>query len=98
MAKKKALDKRPAYDAKRRTVVVTGAYSFIGSEVLRALDADPRYERLIAVDIRKPAYVSPKLQFHKIDLTLPSAEYAAIKRAPSDELHLCPECGRILIR
>lgn len=31
-------------------------------------------------------------------LTLPSAEYAAIKRAPADELHLCPECGRILVR
>lgn len=31
-------------------------------------------------------------------LTLPSAEYAAIKRAPADEVHLCPECGRILVR
>lgn len=31
-------------------------------------------------------------------LTLPSAEYAAIKRASADELHLCPECGRILVR
>lgn len=31
-------------------------------------------------------------------LTLPSAEYAAIKRAPADEIHPCPECGRILVR
>ena len=32
------------------------------------------------------------------NLTLPRAEYDAIKHAPADEVHLCPECGRILVR
>ena len=31
-------------------------------------------------------------------LTLPSAEYAELKRAPADEVVTCPECGRILVR
>ncbi len=31
-------------------------------------------------------------------LTIPSAEYAAIKRAPADEMIHCPECTRILVR
>lgn len=31
-------------------------------------------------------------------LKLPSAEYDAIKHAPADEVHLCPECNRILVR
>lgn len=31
-------------------------------------------------------------------LTLPRAEYDAIRHAPADEIHTCPECGRILVR
>lgn len=31
-------------------------------------------------------------------LTLPSAEYSELKRAPADEVITCPECGRILVR
>ncbi|NLA35420.1 MAG: hypothetical protein GX868_07000, partial [Actinobacteria bacterium] len=31
-------------------------------------------------------------------LTLPSAEYSELKRAPADEIITCPECGRILVR
>ena len=31
-------------------------------------------------------------------LSLPSAEYAEIKRAPADSVTTCPECGRILVR
>lgn len=31
-------------------------------------------------------------------LTLPRAEYDALKHAPAGEVHLCPECGRILVR
>jgi UDP-glucose 4-epimerase len=73
-SKKKALVPRPAFDPKRRVVAVTGAYSFIGAELLRRLDADPRYARLIAIDVRKPAAPLDKVSFHKIDLTLPTAD------------------------
>lgn len=30
-------------------------------------------------------------------LTLPRAEYDALKHSAADEVHLCPECGRILV-
>lgn len=31
-------------------------------------------------------------------LTLPRVEFDALKHAPAGEVHLCPECGRILVR
>ena len=31
-------------------------------------------------------------------ITLPSAQYAEVKRAPIDEILRCPECNRILVR
>lgn len=57
-----------------RVVAITGAHSFLGGELLRRLDADPRYVKLLAVDVRKPAAALRKAQFHKVDLTLPTAD------------------------
>ena len=31
-------------------------------------------------------------------ITLPSAQYAEVKRVPADEILRCPECNRILVR
>jgi UDP-glucose 4-epimerase len=61
-------------DPQRRVVAVTGARSFIGSEVLKRLEEDRRYARVLAVDIRKPTSPLDKVQFHKVDLTLPTAD------------------------
>ena len=44
------------------------------------------------------ARLAPGGQCEGCHLTLPSAEYAEIKRAPAGEVHFCPECGRILVR
>lgn len=60
--------------ADERVVAVTGAYSYIGSELIRRLEADRRYFRVLAIDIRKPLFPLNKTQFHKIDLTLPTAD------------------------
>ncbi len=72
--KKKALVTRPAYDPEQRVVAVTGAYSFIGAELIKRLERDRRYYKVLAVDIRKPTFPMSKTQFHKIDLTLPTAD------------------------
>jgi UDP-glucose 4-epimerase len=63
-----------------RVVAVTGARSFIGSEVLKRLEEDRRYTKLLAFDLRKPDFPLDKTQFYKLDLTLPAAdaEMAAI--------------------
>jgi UDP-glucose 4-epimerase len=72
--KKKALVPRPPYDPEQRVVAITGAYSFIGAELIKRLERDRRYYKVLAVDIRKPSFPLSKTQFHKIDLTLPTAD------------------------
>jgi UDP-glucose 4-epimerase len=65
---------RAPYDPDGRVIAVTGAYSFIGAELLRRLEGDRRYAKLLAIDIRKPSFPLRKTQFHKVDLTLPTAD------------------------
>jgi UDP-glucose 4-epimerase len=72
--KKKALVQRPPYDPEQRVVAVTGAYSFMGAELIKRLERDRRYYKVLAIDIRKPTFPMSKTQFHKIDLTMPTAD------------------------
>ncbi len=65
---------RPALDADRRVVAVTGAASFIGSETIKRLEEDRRYHKILAIDIRKPTFPLDKTAFYKVDLTLPTAD------------------------
>ena len=52
-----------------RVVAVTGACTFLGAELIRRLEEDPRYTKVLALDIRPPG-LSPggKVEFVKIDL------------------------------
>src|SRR5438477_11414407 len=74
VAKKKALVPQAPFDPEQRVVAVTGAYSFIGAELIKRLERDRRYYKVLAIDIRKPTFPMSKTQFHKIDLTLPTAD------------------------
>ena len=78
--KKKALVPRDPFDPEQRVVAVTGAYSFIGAELIKRLERDRRYYKVLACDVRKPSFPLSKTQYHKIDLTLPTsdADLAAI--------------------
>ncbi|MGE0551152.1 MAG: NAD-dependent epimerase/dehydratase family protein [Kofleriaceae bacterium] len=71
-----------------RVVAVTGACTFLGCELLRRLEEDPRYSKVLALDIRPPAIAhSRKIEFIKIDLTQPTVdtELATIlQRQPVD--------------
>ncbi|MDX9999797.1 MAG: NAD-dependent epimerase/dehydratase family protein [Polyangia bacterium] len=66
-----------------RVVALTGAHGQLGSELIRRLEADRRYYKVVAFDLRKPDFPLEKTQFHKIDLTLPNADghLAAILRS-----------------
>jgi UDP-glucose 4-epimerase len=58
-----------------RVVAVTGACTFLGSELLRRLEEDPQYTRVLALDIRPPALAPGiKTEFVKIDLTQPTID------------------------
>jgi UDP-glucose 4-epimerase len=64
----------------RRVVAVTGACTFLGGELLRRLDEDPRYTKVLALDIRPPALTPgprggpSKVEFVKLDLTQPTVD------------------------
>jgi UDP-glucose 4-epimerase len=77
------------FDPERRVVAVTGAHGFFGSRVLRCLEEDPRYRTILAIDIRRPEVSMAKTQFHKIDLTSPTADTevaAVLDRGGADTL------------
>ncbi len=58
-----------------RVVAVTGACTFLGGELLRRLEEDPRCTRVLALDIRPPALApGGKVEFIKIDLTQPTVD------------------------
>jgi len=57
-----------------RVVAVTGACTYLGRELLRRLEEDPRYSRVLALDIRPPAVAGKKIEFIKLDLTQPTVD------------------------
>jgi UDP-glucose 4-epimerase len=63
-----------------RVVALTGARTFLGRSLIRLLDSDPTYRKILALDLEAPAVGADKLSFHKIDLTVPEArsEIAAL--------------------
>lgn len=69
-----ALARVERIDPEARVVAITGACNFLGTEVLRRIEDDRRYERVLALDIRKPEIPLEKTEFHQLDLTLPTAD------------------------
>ncbi len=51
------------------TIALTGTAGFVGSQLLRALEEDPRYKKIIAIDYRKPPFETKKTKFYRFDLT-----------------------------
>jgi UDP-glucose 4-epimerase len=64
----------PSFDPEARVVAVTGARGFVGGELIKRLEEDRRYAKVIALDLRKPDFPLEKTQFYKLDLTLPTAD------------------------
>jgi UDP-glucose 4-epimerase len=57
-----------------RVVAITGACTFLGTELLRRLDGDRRYAKVLALDVREPSVRGDKIRFVKIDLTQPTID------------------------
>lgn len=57
-----------------RVAMITGARTFAGGELIAQLENDPRYRRVLALDIRRPDYELSSAEFIAVDLTSPSAE------------------------
>jgi UDP-glucose 4-epimerase len=64
-------------DADARVVALTGACTFLGTELIRRLEEDRRVVKVIALDVRQPPILSShalKTRFFKIDLTTPTVD------------------------
>ncbi len=57
-------------------VAITGACTFLGTELLRRLAEDRRYSKVLALDVREPPVKdgAGKIEFVKIDLTQPTID------------------------
>jgi len=79
----KRSDSRLARGEGERVVALTGARGMLGSALIRGLEKDLRYSKVVAFDLQKPDFPLEKTVFHKIDLTLPGvdAEMAGVVRA-----------------
>jgi UDP-glucose 4-epimerase len=57
-----------------KVVVVTGASSFLGANLVGLLEEDPRIARIVAIDVKAPATAQRKTRFYEVDFTGSSAE------------------------
>lgn len=73
--KKKSTVPRKAKQRKRNTknsgevIAVTGINGFLGSSVVRLLEADNKFARVIGLDKKKPRFPAKKMKFYRVNLT-----------------------------
>jgi UDP-glucose 4-epimerase len=75
-----------------RRIVITGISSHWGEELARALDRDPRVERLVGLDTRPPTAALERTEFIEADLRDP----ALSRILPATEADTLVHCGILL--
>jgi UDP-glucose 4-epimerase len=66
-----------ARPATGRVVAITGACTYLGSELVRRLEEDRRYAKVVLLDVREPPVLSEgvtKARYYPIDLTQPTVD------------------------
>ncbi|HTL32308.1 MAG TPA: NAD-dependent epimerase/dehydratase family protein [Kofleriaceae bacterium] len=64
----------PSTQNQGRVVAVTGACTYLGVELLRRLEEDPRYAKVLALDVREPPVHGSKIEHVMLDLTQPTVD------------------------
>ena len=64
----------PPPSARPRVIAVTGAASFLGTNLIGALQEDDRVQRIVALDIEPPPMAGAKTRMYEVDFTQPTAE------------------------
>ncbi len=60
--------------ARPRVVAVTGAASFLGTNLIGLLEEDERTQRIVAIDTKAPATAGKKTRAYEVDFTQPATE------------------------
>jgi UDP-glucose 4-epimerase len=68
-----ASDLRPP-TRRSQVVAVTGAASFLGTNLIGLLEEDERVARIVAVDIKPPSTAGAKTRSYEVDFTQPTTE------------------------
>jgi nucleoside-diphosphate-sugar epimerase len=74
-----------------RVIAVTGVSGFLGQRLLPLLDASPRVDRIIGLDVRDPARRARKLEFFRLDVL--GADLAPYIRGVRVIVHLAAVMG-----
>ena len=74
LARNGSLDGNALGKAPGRVVTVTGAASFLGTNLVGLLEEDPRVSRIVAIDIKPPHTAQRKTRYYEVDFTQPTAE------------------------
>jgi UDP-glucose 4-epimerase len=69
-----AADLRPHAPRRSHVVAVTGAASFLGTNLIGLLEEDERVARIVAVDIKAPTTAGAKTRSYEVDFTQPTTE------------------------
>jgi nucleoside-diphosphate-sugar epimerase len=75
-------------------VVVTGISGFLGQRLLPLLDANPRVDRVVGLDVRDPARRARKLEFHRVDVI--GSDLSPYVRGATAVVHLAAVLGPLL--
>lgn len=67
-------ERSPRTQGRARVVAVTGAASFLGTNLIGLLEEDPRIDRIVAVDIKAPSTAGTKTRSYEVDFTQPTTE------------------------
>ena len=59
-----------------RVAAITGACTYLGTELIRRLEEDDRYDKVLILDVRCPVAIraGSKLTFYNVDLTQPTVD------------------------
>lgn len=71
---------------RRRVVAVTGAASFLGSNLIGVLEDEPQIARLLALDTRQPTTAGAKTRFYEAEMTHPAAEERLAEAFAAEEV------------
>lgn len=59
-----------------KSIVIIGIHGFKGHNLLKRLESDAKYKRVVAIDIKRPDFTLKRARFYKLDLTSPLADHS----------------------
>lgn len=71
----------------RRVVAVTGASSFLGSNLIALLEEDESVSRIVAIDETSRTFPGPKTRSYEVDLTQPTSEARLAEILAAESAH-----------